>query len=493
MVGKPVGSSLALTQIATPSGNPAAGSSLLYVKSDGKVYTKNSAGVEVLAGPLSKTDIGLGNVPNVDMTNVSNAVSGTLPAPRHGSGTADSTTFLRGDLVWAAPPGGAPSGAAGGSLAGTYPNPTLAAGAVNSTEINAAIKDAAAGTASLRTLGTGGAQAAAGNHTHTPAALGAVDKAGDTMTGPLEAPSMAMTPTVGTAKGRFGGLSGVEAWTGMFLNATYVAGNGWLLDDTTKPGWFFKLDSRTASSEFAVYRIPAGAGYHTDEALMFKVDANALMTVANRVTGVANATGSTDALPKGQADGLYATIANLAAKAPLASPAFTTSATLDGVALVKTNDSRMSDARTPTGHSHAISDLPVATSGTSNTTQVVRADDLRLSNARTPVTHYHSSSDITDFASAVDARADARIAVKMRYGTTVVNLDAAGSATISHGYAVATPSVVIVSMGSHTAQTNVVVAATADYTTTTFKVYVHDQNGAAVVSTARTIAWVAYL
>lgn len=46
----------------------------------------------------------------------------------------------------------------------------------------------------------------------------------------------------------------------------------------------------------------------------------------------------------------------------------------------------------------AIARLPVATSGTSNTTQVVRADDSRLSNARTPLAHTHVKADITDFA-----------------------------------------------------------------------------------------------
>lgn len=49
----------------------------------------------------------------------------------------------------------------------------------------------------------------------------------------------------------------------------------------------------------------------------------------------------------------------------------------------------------PKAHSHAIANLPVATSGTSSTTQLVRADDSRLSNARTPVSHnntYHSEA-----------------------------------------------------------------------------------------------------
>ena len=49
-MGKPFGATLDLAQVTTPSASPASGRQLLYVKSDGNLYTKSNAGVESQVG-----------------------------------------------------------------------------------------------------------------------------------------------------------------------------------------------------------------------------------------------------------------------------------------------------------------------------------------------------------------------------------------------------------------------------------------------------------
>jgi len=65
---------------------------------------------------LTKTDVGLGNVKNVDQTDASNLTKGTIPAGRFGSstipvsaivGNGNAATYLKGDGTWGTVAGGA--------------------------------------------------------------------------------------------------------------------------------------------------------------------------------------------------------------------------------------------------------------------------------------------------------------------------------------------------------------------------------------------------
>lgn len=109
-------------------------------------------------------------------------LTGSYPSPVIAAGAVDSSKIADGSIAAAdiapgviptVPTSLPPSGAAGGSLAGTYPNPTLAANSVGASqvsdgtltdaEIAAANKDGLVAVPSMRTLGAGAQQAAAGN------------------------------------------------------------------------------------------------------------------------------------------------------------------------------------------------------------------------------------------------------------------------------------------------------------------------------------------
>lgn len=124
------------------------------------------------------------------------------------------------------------------------------------------------------------------------------------------------------------------------------------------------------------------------------------------------------------------------------------------------NDARLSDARTPTAHTHPASEisdstaagrslltaadaaaqrsslglgtsaiLNVPASGNAASGEVVKGNDTRLTDSRTPLTHSHTSSDVTDFAEAVDDR----VAALFVAGTniTLTYNDASNTFTVS--------------------------------------------------------------
>ena len=118
------------------------GSTLMSVSSTGNIGISGSFGADSLSG------IGSG----ITSLNASNLSSGTVPTARLGSGTASTSTYLRGDNTWQTI-STAPSGAAGGDLSGTYPNPTVANLAITNAKISAS---AAIDDTKLATIATAG-------------------------------------------------------------------------------------------------------------------------------------------------------------------------------------------------------------------------------------------------------------------------------------------------------------------------------------------------
>jgi hypothetical protein len=159
-----------------------------------KTYAQLKTALGLVAGDITSGTFGIGQIPT--------GTSGTTVALGNDGRFSDSR---------------APNGSAGGSLAGSYPNPTIAAGAVTGTEIAAAIKDPAAATAGLRTLGTGAAQALPGNHASTTDSRAPNGSAGGVLAGSYPNPTFAD-----------GDITTIAALDSATAGAMVTDGGGWI-------------------------------------------------------------------------------------------------------------------------------------------------------------------------------------------------------------------------------------------------------------------------